>query len=171
MPSCNTYHLTWVSLTLDVGVSLHGCSSKAQWLLLTLDERYCLTAALPDLQSGIAPLGPPEPVQPPLLGLLLPATVPGLQQGVAPPCCCPWPQMRGNSQPHLVHWPLPSLVLGASAAAAPCAWCTGRRCLHSPKECRRAERSHPTLKVRKGSGRRYPSSKVRSNGCASLEQP
>ena len=29
MPSCNTYHLTWVSLTLDVGVSLHGCSNKA----------------------------------------------------------------------------------------------------------------------------------------------
>ena len=85
------------------GVSLHGCSSKAQWLLLTLDERYCLTAALPDLQSGIAPLGPPEPVQPPLLGLLLPATVPGLQQGVAPPCCCPWPQMRGSSSWPFLH--------------------------------------------------------------------
>ena len=61
------------------GVSLHGCSSKAQWLLLTLDERYCLTAALPDLQSGIAPLGPPEPVQPPLLGLLLLAAMPAGQ--------------------------------------------------------------------------------------------
>ena len=32
--SCNTYHLTWVSLTLDVGVSLHSCSSKEQPLLL-----------------------------------------------------------------------------------------------------------------------------------------
>ena len=31
--------------------------------------------------------------------------------------------------------------------------------------------SHPTLKVRKGDGRRYPSSKVRSSGCALLEQP
>ena len=39
MPSCNTYHLTWVSLTLD--------------------EEYLLTATLPDLQRGIAPLGPP----------------------------------------------------------------------------------------------------------------
>ena len=29
MSSCNTYRLTWVSLTLDVGVSLHGCSNKA----------------------------------------------------------------------------------------------------------------------------------------------
>ena len=41
------------------GVSLHGCSSKVQPLLLTLDEEYLLTATLPDLQRGIAPLGPP----------------------------------------------------------------------------------------------------------------
>ena len=40
------------------GVSLYGCSSKAQPLLLTLDEGYLLTTALPDLQPGIAPLGP-----------------------------------------------------------------------------------------------------------------
>ena len=37
MPSYNTYHLTWVSLTLDEG--------------------YLLTAPLPDLQREIAPLG------------------------------------------------------------------------------------------------------------------
>ena len=49
---------------LGHGVSLHGCSSKAQPLLLTLDEGYLLTAALPDLQRGIAPLGPPAPAQP-----------------------------------------------------------------------------------------------------------
>ena len=46
---------------LGRGISLHGCSSKAQPLLLTLDEGYLLTAALPDLQCGIAPLGPPAP--------------------------------------------------------------------------------------------------------------
>ena len=46
------------------GVSLHSCSSKAQPLLLTLDEGYLLTAILPDLQIGIAPLGPPTPAQP-----------------------------------------------------------------------------------------------------------
>ena len=51
MPSCNTYCLTWVSLTLDEG--------------------YLLTAAIPDLQRGIAPLGPPVPVQLLLLGMLL----------------------------------------------------------------------------------------------------
>ena len=35
-------------------VSLHGYSSKAQPLLLTLDEGYLLTAVLPDLQCGIS---------------------------------------------------------------------------------------------------------------------
>ena len=65
---------------LGRGVSLHGCSSKAQPLLLTLDEGYLLTAALPDLQRGIAPLGPPVPARPPLLG-----------RGVGPPSHHPWP--------------------------------------------------------------------------------
>ena len=37
---------------LGHGVSLHGCSSKAQPLLLTLDEGYLLTAALPNIQRG-----------------------------------------------------------------------------------------------------------------------
>ena len=54
MPSSNTYHLTLVSLTLDEG--------------------YLLTTALPDFQPGIAPLGPPAPMQPPILG-----------RGVGPP--------------------------------------------------------------------------------------
>ena len=40
------------------GVSLHGCSIKAQPLLLTLDEGYLLTAAPPDLERGVAPLNP-----------------------------------------------------------------------------------------------------------------
>ena len=60
MPSCNTYHLTWLTLALVEG--------------------YLLTAALPDLQRGIAPLGPPAPTQPQLLG-----------HGVGPPGHCPWP--------------------------------------------------------------------------------
>ena len=57
----------WVSLTLGMG-SLHGYSSKGQPLLLTLDKGYLLTAAPPDLERGVAPLGPPVPMQPPLLG-------------------------------------------------------------------------------------------------------
>ena len=48
MPSRNTYHLAWVSLTLDEG--------------------YLLTAAPPDLERGVAPLGPPAPAQPLVLG-------------------------------------------------------------------------------------------------------
>ena len=53
---------------LGRGVSLHGCSSKEQLLLLTLDEGYLLMAAPPDLEHGVAPLSPPAPVQVPLLG-------------------------------------------------------------------------------------------------------
>ena len=53
---------------LGHGVSLHGCSSKVQPLLLTLDEGYLLTAAPPDFERGVAPLGPPAPMQPLLLG-------------------------------------------------------------------------------------------------------
>ena len=48
---------------LGSGVSLHGFSSKVQLLLLTLDEGYLLTTILPDLQRGIAPLGPPAILQ------------------------------------------------------------------------------------------------------------
>ena len=69
---------------LGCGVSFHSCSSKAQPLLLTLDEGYLLTAAIPDLQHGIAPLGPPVPAQPPLRMLLLLPACPGLGLGVAP---------------------------------------------------------------------------------------
>ena len=54
---------------LGHGVSLHGCFSKGQPLLLTLDEGYLLMAAPPNLERGVAPLGPPVPVQPLLLGL------------------------------------------------------------------------------------------------------
>ena len=71
---------------LGRGASLHGCSSKAKPLLLTLDKAYLLTAAPPDLEWGVAPLGPPAPTQLPLLGF-----------GVAPLGCCPWPQVCGSS--------------------------------------------------------------------------
>ena len=69
-------------------VCLHGCSSKAQPLLLTLDEGYLLTAAPPDLECGIAPLGPPAPTQPPLLG-----------HGIAPPGRRPGLGWGGNNSP------------------------------------------------------------------------
>ena len=74
---------------LGLGVSLHSCSSKAQPLLLTLDEGYLLTAALPDLQCGIAPLGPPSHGSLDM-GLVLPPAAPCLGHGVAPPGRRPW---------------------------------------------------------------------------------
>ena len=46
---------------LGHAVSLHGCSSKAQLLLLTLDKGYLLTTTPDDLERGVAPLGPPVP--------------------------------------------------------------------------------------------------------------
>ena len=42
---------------LGGGESLHGCSSKAQPLLLTLDKGYPLNATPPDLERGVATLG------------------------------------------------------------------------------------------------------------------
>ena len=63
---------------LGLGVFLHGCSSKMQPLLVTLEEGYLLMAAPPDLECGVAPLGPPVLAQPPLPG-----------RGVAPLGCLP----------------------------------------------------------------------------------
>ena len=77
---------------LGRGVSLHGWFSKAQLLLLTLDEGYLLTATPPDLEHGIAPLGPPAPVQPPLFGHV-----------AAPPGRRPWPRVGGSSSWLLLH--------------------------------------------------------------------
>ena len=77
---------------LERGVSLHGCSRKAQPLLLTLDKGYLFTAAPPDLERGVAPLGSPAPTQPPLLG-----------HGVAPPGHCPW-LWHSRKQPTKMDW-------------------------------------------------------------------
>ena len=97
------------------GVSLQGCSSKPQLLLLTLEEG----SALLDLQCGIALLGPPVPVQPPLLG-----------SGFAPPSCSPWPRVwGGSSQPlslasdagYLHTTALPDLQHGMASLGPPAA--------------------------------------------------
>ncbi|XP_045018666.1 protein SLX4IP isoform X2 [Bubalus bubalis] len=86
------------------GVSLHDCSSKAQPLLLTLDEGYLLTAALPDLQRGVAPLGPPAPPKPRLLGRV-----------AGPPGHRPWPRAWGCSS-----WPSPlASSVGAWGSSPP----------------------------------------------------
>ena len=63
---------------LGHGVSLHGCTNKAQPLLVTLDE-----VAPPDLGCGVASLGPPVSAQLCTLdvALLLLAAAPGLGHG------------------------------------------------------------------------------------------
>ena len=87
---------TWGISSLGLGVSLHGCSSKVQPLLLTLDEGYLLMAAPPDLEHGVASLGPPVPAQPPLLecgvaplGPPVPTQLLLLGRGVATLSRCP----------------------------------------------------------------------------------
>ena len=63
---------------LGHGVSFHGCSSKAQPLLLTLDE-----VAPPDLECGVAPLSL-RICRSLDMGLLLLAAAPDLGHGIAP---------------------------------------------------------------------------------------
>ena len=79
---------------LGRGVSLHGCTSKAQPLLLTLDEGYLFTATLLDPQRGIAPLGPSVPVQP-RRGVGPPGHPPGLGVGLLLPAAAPGLGLRG----------------------------------------------------------------------------
>ena len=47
---------------LERGISLHGCSSKVQLLLLALNK-----VTLPELERGVAPLSPSMPMQPLLM--------------------------------------------------------------------------------------------------------
>ena len=60
---------------LGPGVYLHGCSSKAQPLLLTFDEGYFLLPAPPELERGLN-------LNLSNLGLLLSAATPDLGHGV-----------------------------------------------------------------------------------------
>ena len=61
MPSSNTYCLGFLLLWMwDISSPLLQQSTAAA---PTLDE-----VAPPDLERGVAPLGPPAPAQPPLLG-------------------------------------------------------------------------------------------------------
>ena len=130
LPSCLGFSY------LGHGVSLHGCSSKVQLLLLTLDEGYVLTATLPDLQCGIASLGPPVPTQPPLLGCGVRGGGQQCQAATAPGAAersYPTSEVRGGGQrtnPTSKEW-----------------W------LH---RCKKAYRSYPKLKVRRGGAEEIP---------------
>ena len=71
------------------GVSLHGCSSKAQPFLLTLDEGYLFSAALPDLQRGQQP------------------RVPDWDGAGTAERSYPTSEVRGSGQEELPHAPMP----------------------------------------------------------------
>ena len=87
MPSHNNYRLTWVSLTLDEG--------------------YLLTATPPDLESGVAPLGPPAPMHPLLLGHVFPSVQFSSVAQSCPTLCDP----MNRSTPGLpVHHQLPEFT-------------------------------------------------------------
>ena len=86
MPSCSTYYLTWVSLTLGMRYLFTATPAKCSRCSLPWTRGSLLTTTLPDLQCGIASLGPLAPVQPPLLG-----------RGVGPPGHSPWPRAWGWS--------------------------------------------------------------------------
>ena len=75
MPSRNTYQLTWVSLTFDMQYLFTAAPAKCSHCSLPWTRGYLLMVAPPDLEHGVAPLGPPAPVQQLLLG-----------RGVAPVC-------------------------------------------------------------------------------------
>ena len=100
MPSCNTYPLTWVSLTLGVGYLFTVAPAKHSRCSLPWTKGISSPPPfLTFLQRGMAPLGPPAPAQPLLLGrrLIFPAAAPGLGRGVAPPGPRPWPCSQGGS--------------------------------------------------------------------------
>ena len=96
-------------------VSLHGCSSKAQPLLLTLNKGYLLTANPPDLECGIAS-----------------SSRPSCARAAATPWMCgssswtpPRPWARGSTSPmpssntYRLTWVSLTLDMGCLFTAAP----------------------------------------------------
>ena len=86
--------------TFLLGFLLPWAWGISSWLLQKsaaaapyLGQGYVLTAALPDLQCGMAPIGPPAPTQPPLLGCGVdpPGRRPWPWAWIAPPGRRPWP--------------------------------------------------------------------------------
>ena len=91
MPSQNTYHLIWVSITLDVEYLFRAVPAKHSHCSLPWMRGISSQPPLLDLECGVAPLSPPAPTQLLLLGC-----------GVDPLDCPQWPQAWGRSS-----WLLP----------------------------------------------------------------
>ena len=98
MPSLNTYRLTCVSLTLDVGYLFTAAPAKCScccWLGQTAQKRG--HEELPLAQGQ---------------GRLLRGAGPGPSSGAAVERTCHMPEVRGSSQEELPH------IQGAAAASA-----------------------------------------------------
>ena len=68
MPCHNTYCLTWVSLTLDVGYLFTAAPAKHSRCSLPWMRGISSLAAPPDLEHGVAPVCPPASMHPLILG-------------------------------------------------------------------------------------------------------
>ena len=95
---------------------LHQSSATAPYLGQGVSPHH----APPDLECGIAPLGPPCLRSHCSLdmGLVLPATTPGSRQRVTPPGRCPLSQAEGSSSRLLLC--CRSLALSATAPVLGC---------------------------------------------------
>ena len=110
LPSCNTYHLTWVSL-LGTGYLFTAAPAKHSCCSLPWTRGISLLPLF--LTFNVGPLGPPAPVQPPS-GCSSPTQAlasrmggsshcrPRLRLGVAPQGHHPWPWVGGGFS-----WPPP----------------------------------------------------------------
>ena len=105
MPSCNTYNLTWVSLTLGMGYLFTAALAKHSQCSLSWTRGISSPPPFLTFNVGwlLLALLCPHSHHPLDLGLLLPATTPGLRHGVAPPSCRPWPWMQGSSSRLFLH--------------------------------------------------------------------
>ena len=91
--------------TILLGFLLPWAWSISSWLLQKsaaaapyLGQGYVLTAALPDLQCGMAPIGPPAPTQPPLLGRGVPNMLLEISGEITPERMKGWSQSKNNTQ-------------------------------------------------------------------------
>ena len=89
MPSHNTYHLTWVSLTLGMGYLFTAALAKHSQCSLPWTRGISSPPPFLTFNVGwlLLALLCPHSHHPLDLGLLLPATTPGLKQGITPLSC------------------------------------------------------------------------------------
>ena len=93
MPCCNTYHLTWVSLTLGLGYLFMAAPAKHSRCALPWTRGISLPPPFLTFNVGYSSRlscarTPPGPR-------------PWPRAWVAPPSCCPWPWAPGGSSASL----------------------------------------------------------------------